>query len=388
MMNLHSTEFESESVIVLKSKATYSDVSTTVLEEQNISVTHSKLLYLIGFEDEFVSNVLLENEGNSYEIVQKHQLNEITIENLVSLKNNDEPDFALICDLQILRKNKYKFLEDVRKEAKLKNVPFIVINRTSTPLNVKKALDKGIDDCYSLPIKWENILTRIEFLLKNRKVLQQIQKIENSSYKIPLGKRIFDVAVALGVLLFLSPVLVLIAILIKLESKGPILYSSKRAGTNYKIFDFLKFRSMVVDADKKLEALSHLNQYDKDQKGPSFTKIANDPRVTRIGKFIRKTSLDELPQLINVLKGDMSIIGNRPLPLYEAEQLTTDDNSRRFIAPAGLTGLWQVSKRGKKDMSVQERIDLDIEYALKHSFLMDVKIVAKTLPAMIQEESV
>ena len=166
------------------------------------------------------------------------------------------------------------------------------------------------------------------------------------------------------------------------------MYRSQRAGTNYQVFNFLKFRSMCVDADQQLDEYAHLNQYDTNEDGPSFSKIQNDPRVTLIGRFIRKTSLDELPQLINVLKGDMSIIGNRPLPLYEAEQLTTDGNSRRFIAPAGLTGLWQVSKRGKKDMSIQDRIDLDIEYASEHSMMMDLKIVVKTLPAMIQEESV
>ena len=186
--------------------------------------------------------------------------------------------------------------------------------------------------------------------------------------------------------------LLLIAIGIKLTSKGPILYSSKRAGTAYKVFDFLKFRSMVVDADKKLKELEHLNQYSENASGSTstFKKIKNDPRVTSIGKFIRKTSLDELPQLINVLRGDMSIIGNRPLPLYEAKELTTDvdDYAMRFIAPAGLTGLWQVSKRGKSDMSDEERIQLDVQYAKEHSFAMDIKILAKTLPAMIQEESV
>ena len=145
---------------------------------------------------------------------------------------------------------------------------------------------------------------------------------------------------------------------------------------------------MCIDADQKLDQFEHLNQYNKRIKGPSFSKFQDDPRVTSIGKFLRKTSLDELPQLLNVLRGDMSIIGNRPLPLYEAEQLTTDRNSRRFIAPAGLTGLWQVSKRGKKDMSVKDRIDLDLEYASNHSLIMDIEIVVKTLPAMIQEESV
>ena len=371
-MNLHSTV--AEPVIILRSKA---------------DQTTKKLLYLIGFDDEFVSNVLLENEGNTYEILQKHQANEVSIQSLIDLKSNDStPGFALICDLQALRKNNFVFLDDVRNEKTLKNVPFLVINRTKTAIDMKRALKKGIDDCYRLPLKWENILARIEFLIAHRKEVKGINKIKDSSYRIPIGKRVFDVVVASCALLFLSPVLALIAILIKTTSKGPILYSSKRAGTSYKVFDFLKFRSMVVDADKKLEELSHLNQYTEETTGPSFTKIQNDPRVTRIGKFIRKTSLDELPQLINVLKGDMSIIGNRPLPLYEAEQLTTDLNARRFIAPAGLTGLWQVSKRGKKDMSVQERIDLDIEYALNHSLLMDIKIVAKTLPAMIQEESV
>lgn len=369
-MNLHSTV--SESVIVLRSKTKQT----------------KKLLYLIGFKDEFVSNVLLENNDVSYEIIQRHQLKEVSINSLIKLNVSSSPQFALICDLNVLRKNNFQFLDNVRKEKRLQSVPFIVINRTSEPINLKKAIQKGIDDCYSLPLKWENILTRIEFLIQHKKAVQKTVKVKSAKYKIPKGKRIFDICVAAGALLFLSPILLTIAAAIKLTSKGPVLYSSKRAGTNYQVFNFLKFRSMSVNADQKLDEYAHLNQYNENEEGFSFTKIQNDPRVTPIGKFIRKTSLDELPQLINVLKGDMSIIGNRPLPLYEAEQLTTDRNSQRFIAPAGLTGLWQVSKRGKKDMSVQERIDLDIEYAAKHSIKMDLKIVVKTLPAMIQEESV
>ena len=352
MKNLHSTV--AESVIVLRSKTKQT----------------KKLLYLIGFEDKFVSNVLLENEEISYEIVQKHQLKEVSIQSLIELNLSDAPEFALICDLCVLRKNNFQFLEKIRREETLQGVPFIVINRTSDPINLKNAIKKGIDDCYALPLKWENILTRIEFLIQHKAKVQNIGKIKSANYKIPTGKRVFDVCVALGALLFLSPILLLIAVCIKFSSKGPVLYSSKRAGTNYSVFSFFKFRSMCIDADKKLDQFTHLNQYNENEEGPSFTKIQNDPRVTSIGKFIRKTSLDELPQLINVLKGDMSIIGNRPLPLYEAEQLTTDRNSRRFIAPAGLTGLWQVSKRGKKDMSVQDRIDLDIEYASEHSCLL------------------
>jgi lipopolysaccharide/colanic/teichoic acid biosynthesis glycosyltransferase len=122
--------------------------------------------------------------------------------------------------------------------------------------------------------------------------------------------------------------------------------------------------------------------------GSAFFKIKNDPRITKIGNFIRNTSIDELPQLWNVIIGDMSIVGNRPLPLYEAEKLTTDKYALRFSAPAGITGLWQVEKRGKGEMSEDERLMLDNTYAETHSFKNDIKLILKTIPALLQKESV
>lgn len=213
-----------------------------------------------------------------------------------------------------------------------------------------------------------------------------------------------------------------------MESKGPIVYKSKRVGSNYDIFDFLKFRSMFVDADKHLKDFNNLNQYqdelneeddlsdfilpegdenllfgdddfviseevfnsqkEKEQKN-SFVKLENDPRITKIGQIIRKYSIDELPQLFNILKGDMSIVGNRPLPLYEAELLTSDEYIDRFMAPAGLTGLWQVEKRGDSGkLSAEERKMLDIKYAKNFSLGMDIKIILKTFTAFIQKENV
>ena len=195
----------------------------------------------------------------------------------------------------------------------------------------------------------------------------------------------------------------------------------------YKIFDFYKFRSMYVDADKRLKELSHLNQYNNEElekkelkeetkeivsegtvligdeetisekdfilkqrnkKEQAFIKIKNDPRITKVGRFIRKTSIDELPQLVNVLKGDMSIVGNRPIPLYEAEVLTSDEYSTRFMAPAGITGLWQVTKRGKADMSNEERKQLDNTYAENYSFWGDIKLLLRTAKALLQTEDV
>ena len=138
--------------------------------------------------------------------------------------------------------------------------------------------------------------------------------------------------------------------------------------------------------------MANLNQYanseeNKDNKS-AFVKFKNDPRITRVGSFLRKTSIDELPQLINVLIGDMSLVGNRPLPLYEAEQLTTNEWSTRFLGPAGLTGLRQISKRGQDDMSERERKELDNYYASNYSIFLDMKIILKTIPALIQKENV
>lgn len=203
-----------------------------------------------------------------------------------------------------------------------------------------------------------------------------------------ISKRIFDIAVSLLLLTLLLPLFAVIAAAIKIDSRGPVFYNSLRAGRGFKVFKFFKFRTMEVGADKKTEQLSHLNQY-KDTTGQcSFLKICNDPRVTKVGQFLRNTSLDELPQLFNVLIGDMSLVGNRPLPIYEASTLTHDAAVERFMAPAGITGLWQVEKRSNDQMSAEERIALDIEYARKHSFMYDMFILAKTPMAMIQKTNV
>jgi lipopolysaccharide/colanic/teichoic acid biosynthesis glycosyltransferase len=141
---------------------------------------------------------------------------------------------------------------------------------------------------------------------------------------------------------------------------------------------------MVMDAESLIENVSHLNQYGEGGKQSSFLKIKNDPRVTKVGKFLRKTSLDELPQMLNVLKGDMSLVGNRPLPLREAESLVTNEYVERFMAPAGITGLWQVTKKEKPNMTAEERIDLDIVYAQKFNLISDLKIMMKTPAALFQ----
>jgi lipopolysaccharide/colanic/teichoic acid biosynthesis glycosyltransferase len=247
-------------------------------------------------------------------------------------------------------------------------------------------------------------------------------------------KRLFDIALALIGILILSPLLLIVYVLLKMESsEAPAIYISKRVGSNYKVFDLYKFRSMVADADTKINEMDHLNLYKKEatpekiketsdvseeissvsgesktllfhddemieeaeylrrrmnQNGTAFKKFNADPRITKVGSFIRNTSIDELPQLFNILKGDMSLVGNRPLPLYEAERLTTDQGSKRFLASAGLTGLWQVSKRGKAEMTEQERIDLDVEYAENESLWLDLKIILKTFPALFQKENV
>ncbi len=146
--------------------------------------------------------------------------------------------------------------------------------------------------------------------------------------------------------------------------------------------------SMLV-GDDFVVAESDFNKQKKEENENAFVKIENDPRITKVGRFIRKYSIDELPQLFNILKGDMSIVGNRPLPLYEAEKLTADSSIDRFMAPAGLTGLWQVEERGKGGMmSAEERKQLDITYGRTYSFMLDMKIIFRTFTGFMQKENV
>lgn len=188
-------------------------------------------------------------------------------------------------------------------------------------------------------------------------------------------KRLFDIVASSAALLALSPLLVTVALLIKLTSRGPIFFKQKRVGVHGKTFDMLKFRSMVVNAEELKARLEALNE----QTGPVF-KIKNDPRITRIGRFIRKYSIDELPQLLNVLRGEMSVVGPRPPLPKEVEKYAAWQRRRLSVRP-GLTCIWQVS--GRNQISFEEWMYLDMQYIDNWSLLTDLGLILKTVPVVI-----
>lgn len=350
-------------------------------------------------------------------------------------KIREKYDTVILFEQRVLERdiNEIKYLR--------KKYPAVYIVLVMDSLSKEESMEylkAGANNTLSFDAK-EEAFRQISSFLKKRK-RQKINDIESKQagikvFRLPLWKRIFDIVFSLTALIGLSPLLLLTALAIRLESKGAVIYTSKRVGSNYKIFDFLKFRSMYTNADKHLKDFNNLNQYQAEEaslpsetekelligddteldneeeillisddfviseqeytskksieKKNAFVKLENDPRITKVGRFIRKYSIDELPQLLNILKGDMSIVGNRPLPLYEAELLTSDEYIDRFMAPAGLTGLWQVEKRGEAGkLSADERKQLDIQYAKTFSFVLDMKIILKTLTAFIQKENV
>ena len=333
-----------------------------------------------------------------------------------------------------------------------KNI-YIILLTDQMPQDERTIYQKcGINDTLDVAASVTELNKKIQFISDRENILfdDQAPKYKILKFKIPVWKRLFDIVFSGLAIVLLSPVFIITAIAIKLEDPGPVLFKSKRVGTNYTVFDFLKFRSMFVDAESRLKEVSKAagNQYAEKEENPeeekhtitaplgneaemmmmdmgmesdmmisdeevmlvgddfvvaesdfskqkeeeinnAFVKIENDPRVTKVGRFIRKYSIDELPQLFNILKGDMSIVGNRPLPLYEAEKLTIDSSIDRFMAPAGLTGLWQVEERGKGGlMSAEERKQLDITYGQTYNFWLDMKIIFKTLTAFVQKENV
>ena len=329
------------------------------------------------------------------------------------------------------------------------NGVYIILLTPQLTQEEKKQYHKfGISDTVDINDTVSILKKKLDFISDKEELLfnSNVSKNHILQFQIPLWKRIFDIVFSLLAIIILSPIMILAIIAIKIESPGPAIFKSKRVGTNYRIFDFLKFRSMYMNAEKRLSELSKTeNQYAKhddeaevdissstetktenykanmtgdsemiigneevmligddfvvaesdfskqkeEEISNAFIKIENDPRVTKVGRFIRKYSIDELPQLFNILKGDMSIVGNRPLPLYEAEKLTEDSSIDRFMAPAGLTGLWQVEDRGKGGkMSAEERKQLDIKYGKTYNLALDLKIIFKTLFAFVQQENV
>jgi len=432
------------------------------IEKKNIALIHADEVLITSFLSKVKGhfNIFLFDNGIKF---------------LTWAKNKGKVD-AIVSAGSLNSVSGLPLLNQLRLEKEYKQAPFVFLVSHIEPMLVRKLVKEKVADVFEKNFDPEAFALRLNWLMDNP--FKDGNSVDESLYRYdkPFVKRAFDIAFALIALIALSPILLLIALLIKLESKGPVLYVAKRVGTGYQIFDFYKFRSMRTGADAQLKNIAYLNQYKqkKEKKREAealcfdtnttirqvvsaqkdtrekeilitsdfekkdafdfkikdegklcdackkagnccqsvlyregemlcekaflqekkikdegkFIKISNDPRVTRIGKFIRNTSLDELPQLLNVLKGDMSIVGNRPLPLYEAEKITIDDFNLRFMAPAGITGLWQVTKRGTAEMSEEERMQLDNDYAKKFSFMQDLKIILKTIPALMQKENV
>ena len=372
-----------------------------------------------------------ENKGVADNLSRVKSYDFLHLPNVIGLYEalGDASDIAMILtDLKLRGLDGPGVYQKYKDELNHYEIPFGIIADGLEHDKKQALLGQGIIEMYNSDTDPELVTERIPFLnsmLRSR--LRTTLPTEVLTYKIPLAKRIFDLLVAGLALILASPIILLSAIALRVESRGPTFYVSKRVGTGYKVFDFYKLRTMYVDADQRIKDMKHLNQYAKEaqkkseeeskfvsnnagptliykngetmnekeylrikrkQQAGTFVKIQNDPRITKVGMFLRNTSIDELPQLINVLKGDMSIVGNRPLPLYEAEQLTSDDWGERFLAPAGITGLWQVMKRGRGSMSEEERKALDNAYARKVSLWNDIRLIIKTIPALFQKENV
>ncbi|WP_317221579.1 sugar transferase [Aestuariivivens sediminicola] len=365
------------------------------------------------------------------------------IEALKILKIGDATD-VIICEQDLPGNSGLFFYETMTSEHNIKKVPFILLSKAYNAKLFKDAFNKGVSDYFvSSSTDKRQIIERAQSLYKRQGLGSAASNSteSDSSFTLPWSKRLFDIVFASLVLIGIAPLMLLTILAIRLESKGKVYYISKRVGR--KTFDFYKLRSMRTGSDDMIKHLAKKNnQYNKDKeeqtisfssscpkcrqldeghycspvlyinekeicdywyshqkkeiatKNSTFIKIVDDPRITKVGKFIRNTSIDELPQLINVLKGDMSIVGNRPLPIYEAELLTKDTISKRFLAPAGITGLWQVELRGRGgNMSEEERIRLDNQYAdnftgNRYSFWYDLKLILRTFPGLIQKSTV
>lgn len=362
-----------------------------------------KILH-IGPDPEFSSPIVYEN----------YQVEIETMDNVFSVSQwiaqNGLPD-ALVCERNLLAESVFEFYDFwVDKFDKDQRIPFILLEEHNQE-KVLAVTERKMDGVLTKPASEETLIRQILMFRKDKPGPDQVQISEMEGFKpyqLTWLKRTFDVILASICLLIVSPILLIFMIAIRLETKGKVFFVSKRVGSGLNVFDFYKMRSMHSYSDKRLKELAHLNESLKEtsqqptDKSPSEIYPVNfegdknnlpqhvDSRVTKVGHFMRKLNIDELPQLFNVIKGDLSMVGNRPLPLYEAELLTTSDWNDRFLGPAGVTGIWKVvSRRRLRSMSHEERNSLQNKYSKiagsRNPFWKDGWVIIQTLPVLFKK---
>lgn len=279
---------------------------------------------------------------------------------------------AIISQGEIMSSAGISLLESLGKK-KFQKIPFFLVCKEIDLSICKLALRGGITDIFTLPINIPNLEKRINFMIDNWGELNITHKSQKQrAYTVPFSTRIFDLITSIFALIILSPLFLLIFLFIKIGSKGPAIYGSLRVGSDYKIFKQFKFRSTNLDPET----------------GSADFETYLNCKPTSFGKVLRSSKLNELPQLWNVFKGEMSIVGNAPLPLFQAEKLTTDKYVLRFRAPAGITGLWQVEKRFSKGIITEEgRWILDANYAQNQSFMTDMQVFLRSFTALFRKGS-
>lgn len=349
----------------------------------------------IGADPEFPSPVIFENYLAEIETID----NPFSVSQWITA--NGLPD-AIVCERKLTGDNGFEFYDFwVNYFDQGKITPFLLLDDENNTETTSMAQKKAIDEILFKPLNAETLINKI-LVLKQSKPATNNNIYSFNPYKSPVFKRIFDVAVASFGLLLVSPILLIFIVAISIGSKGNVFYISKRVSSGFMVFDFYKLRSMYIKSDKRLKELAHVNEFVKEEQAAhnvkshsgsnsasihhygNTTTIKGDPRITRIGHIIRKLKIDELPQLYNVIKGDISIVGNRPLPIYEAELLTTSDWADRFHSTAGITGPWKaVTRRRLKSMSHEERNSLQNRYSdfmkSRYSFWKDIWIIIRTI---------
>jgi len=348
-----------------------------------------KILH-VGADPEFNSPIKFDN----------YLVDIITIDNPFSVCqwviSNGLPD-GIVCDKSIAEDDAFSFHQFWIDQFDIQsNIPFIILDEERNQNTIEKAVQLKIDDVYTKPVGAETLLSRILFLKKIKPLaeLDSSNKTTAKWYQITFFKRTFDLILASLGLLISSPLLLIIVLAIKIESRGKIYSISQRVGTGFKLFNLYNLRSRYSNPDKRSQELSHLNQYLKEAHQANTEKSnENDPRLTKVGFIIHKTGVDKWLQLINVLKGDLSLVGNRPIRLFEAELLTVSDWYDRINGPAGMTGLWRIkTHRNYRSLPAEDRKFLDNRYSKiairKYPFWKDLLIILRTIPALVQKKNV